>query len=256
MSTMDFDLKAAVAQANSLIADILETSKTLILDVKASHYWTTYCLNSFAQVRNIIENLGKLIEITRPQWEKSASDLFDEPKGIKLWMTATGLLRALPPVRAKLTEQLSLRRRQRIMGQTIEESEEVSQEMIEEDLAVFRTEHASLRDALVSLDRAVESVPDALAPTPEQVNKALLEAARKKAISQAQEGGGEASMDGEVESTVAVGKAPLESTSQAGDGVESSPFASSGSQAESSTPAARDGDSGDAVANPDEMSPV
>lgn len=253
---MDFDLKVAVAQANSLIADILETSNTLILDVKASHYWTTYCLSTFTQVRNIIENLYKLIEIARPQWEESTSGLFDEPKGIKLWMTATSLLRALPPVRAKLTEQLSLRRRQRIMGQSFEESEEVSQEMIEEDLVAFHTEHASLQDALLRLDHAVDSVPDALAPTPEQVNKALREAAQRKAISQEQGSSGGASLDGEVESPVAVSKAPLESTQLPGDEVESSTFPNSGSQAESSASAARDGDSDDAVANPDEMSPV
>ena len=142
------------------------------------------------------------------------------------------------------------------MGQDFEESEEVSQEMIEEDAAAFQAEHANLTEALARLAQVVEVVPDALAPTPEQVNKALREVAQKKAVSQAQESSGKVSLDGEVEPPVAVGKELHESTHSAADEVESTSFASSGSQAESSTPAARDGESDDAVANLDEMSPV
>jgi hypothetical protein len=160
------DLKTILAQACALMQEILELSKKLVLEVRAEHYWTTYSLDSLEQLKSITHNLAKRLETTESQWGEPKA-LFGGEEGQKLWRSAVGLLRALPPVRAKYTEQLSRRRRQRIMGQEIEEVEELDPEVLQEEEKKFRQDQDELRKSIEAMTIMLEKLPDGLAPVEE-----------------------------------------------------------------------------------------
>jgi hypothetical protein len=171
MSPAEVDLKTLIEQSRSLVSDILDTSHKLVIEVEAAHYWTTYSLDVYAQLSNITANLLKLLELTQPHWGEGEQALAS-PEGEKLWKTAVGLWRALPPVRNKLTEQLSRRRRQRIMGQEIEEAEELDPETVQEELARFHSSRKELRATLDKLTMVIDLLPEGLAPLPAQEEEA------------------------------------------------------------------------------------
>jgi hypothetical protein len=166
MNPAEVDLKTLVTQSRSLINDILDTSHKLVVEVEAAHYWTTYSLDIYSQLSNITANLLRLLELTQPRWE-DGEEALTSPEGQKLWRTAVGLWRALPPVRNKFAEQLSRRRRQRIMGQEIEEVEELDPEAVEEEQARFRGHRGDLQAAMDRLGLVLELLPDGLAPPAE-----------------------------------------------------------------------------------------
>ena len=92
------DLKTILAQACALMQEALELSNKLVMEVEAEHYWTTYSLDSLSQLKSITHNLAKRLETTEPLWGDPKA-LFAAEEGQKLWRSAVGLLRALPPVR-------------------------------------------------------------------------------------------------------------------------------------------------------------
>lgn len=160
------DLKTILAQACALMQEILELGNKLVIEVEAEHYWTTYSLDSLAQLKSITHNMAKRLEATEPQWGEPKA-LFAAEEGQKLWRSAVGLLRALPPVRAKYAEQLSRRRRQRIMGQEMEEVEELDPAVLKEEETRFLKDQDELRKSIEALSIMLDNLPDGLAPVEE-----------------------------------------------------------------------------------------
>lgn len=157
------DLKMIVQQDRSLVLEVLELGNTLVFDVKAEHRWTTHALETYGQLSRIFDNLVKLMGLTEGDWDKGA-ELFTSAAGNKLWTTAVALWRALPPIRAKYTEILARRRRQRIMGAEIEEVEGINPDEVKlqhERLAALSN---SLRDTLKDLQQWIDKLPAGLVP--------------------------------------------------------------------------------------------
>lgn len=157
------DLKMILAQDCALMQEILELSNRLVMEVEAEHYWTTYSLDSLGQLKGITRNMAARLKLTEPQWGEPKA-LFASEDGQKLWRTAVGLLRALPPVRAKFNEQISRRRRQRIMGQEIEEVEELDPEVLQEEETRLKQYYDELGKSIEALNIMLEKLPDNLAP--------------------------------------------------------------------------------------------
>ncbi|MBN2081890.1 hypothetical protein JW859_06730 [bacterium] len=172
MATAQNDLYKVLAQGNSLMDEVLDLSHKLVVDVKAEHYWTVYSLETLAQLKNITRNLARMLEDTKDAWGKPAEFLLT-PDGIKLWRTAVGLQRALPKVRAKYIEQLARRRRQRIMGQDIEDVEELDPEVLAEEEKKYRHDLAELRKAIEALRILMERLPDGMVADTEAMARIL-----------------------------------------------------------------------------------
>lgn len=189
MAKAEIDLAQLLEQDLSLINEILELSSKLVLEVKAEHYWTTFSLETQSQLKNIIRNLAKLLEVTEPDWGKGEK-LFEEDNAMKLWRSAAGLLRALPKVRTRYVEQLARRRRQRIMGHEMEDLDELDPEVLADEEKKFRQDQGELRKAVDALRILAERIPEGLAPTKEQVEQAM--AGKPSAAGAAEEESGEA----------------------------------------------------------------
>lgn len=168
MAEAENDLKFYLGKACELTREILTESEKLVLDVKAENYWSVYSMDTFRQLAQIQSNIrSQLNELGDKLNEGSA--VFDEPLGIKLWKSTLGLFRALQPVRAKFVEQLSRRRRMRIMGQELEDLDEITPEIAEENRKLFAEKHKQAAADLEEFEQAVAALPDGLAPEPEQV---------------------------------------------------------------------------------------
>ena len=143
--------------------EILETSRKLVLEVEAARYWTTHSLEIFNQLRNIGTNLHRLLDVCAPHWSQGKL-IFNRAEGMKLWNTSYGMWRALPPIRNKLTEQLARRRRERIMGQKVEEVEEHDSAEIKEELAKYKSNLEEIHRLYADLLPKMEALPTGLAP--------------------------------------------------------------------------------------------
>jgi len=222
MTAAQLDLARLMEQCLALIDEILDLSSKLVLEVKAEHYWTTFSLETQSQLKNITRNLAKMLDLTKPNWSKG-EELFATEEGMKLWRTASGLLRALPKVRSRYVEQLARRRRQRIMGQELEDLEELDPEVLAREEEQFRTDQGELRRATEALQIMMEGLPEELAPNEDQLAEAL---GRRKPAAP--------SKDQQPESE------PAAEQAQAGNGDQASPAAAEAPPA----------------AEPDDFSPV
>jgi len=174
MAEAGVDLKSVLEQDRLLIDELLAVSHKLVIEVKAAYYWTKFSLETYNQLQNIGNNLEHLLKVCRPHFA-AGSKLFQQEEGLKLWKTAFGLLRALPTIRNKFTEQLARRRRQRIMGEEFEESAEVDPELIQSEFKRFEEEHAALSRQYAALASLIEQIPAGLVP-PEEPTAAEAEA--------------------------------------------------------------------------------
>jgi hypothetical protein len=127
-------LRALLEQSCQMAEELTSDALKLVADVQAIHYWMTYSLETFRQLNNIGCNLRKLLHDTEEQLG-SLDALLADPAGAKLARTIYGLWRALPGLSGKYTEQLSRRRRQRIMGIEPEDVGQVPPEQIDAELA-------------------------------------------------------------------------------------------------------------------------
>lgn len=169
MAAAQLDLAQLMEQCFSLIDEILDLSRKLVLEVKAEHYWTTFSLDTQSQLMNISRNLAKMLNLTRENWDKG-EQMFETEEGMKLWRTAAGLLRALPKVRSRYVEQLARRRRQRIMGQELEDIEELDPETLAKEEEQFRRDQGELRKLREALVIMIERLPEGLTPSQEQLD--------------------------------------------------------------------------------------
>lgn len=163
MGPIGIDLKSLLEQDRQLALDVLETSSKLVLELQASHYWTTQSLEVFASLRNIGANVAHLLQAAQPFWGEGQA-IFIRPEGLKLWNTALGLWQALPPVRNKISEQLARRRRERIMGQSIVEPADLDPAQVQADNDRYQAMLTELTAFYTQLQAAVDAVPGGLIP--------------------------------------------------------------------------------------------
>ncbi len=163
MGPIGIDLKNLLEQDRQLALDVLETSRKLVLELQAAHYWTTQSLDVFGSLRNIGANLKRLLEALTPHLG-SGEAIFQRQEGMKLWNTALGLWQALPPTRNRLSEHLARRRRERIMGQSIIELEELDPAQVQADTDRYQVALAELVAYYTELEPLIAAVPAGLIP--------------------------------------------------------------------------------------------
>jgi hypothetical protein len=168
MAQVEMDLRTLLDQDRQLALEVLEASRKLVLDLEAPHLWTVQCLETFALLGSIGNNLKRLIEACAPYWPEGHR-VFAHDEGRRLWKSAQGLWRALPPELARLNDQLARRRRQRIMGDKFDEPAELTAEQIAEDLGRFKNMHAGITKQFEALAALVAIVPPGLSPTAEDL---------------------------------------------------------------------------------------
>jgi hypothetical protein len=134
----ELDLKTLLEHNFKMILNTLETTRKLVLDVQASHYWTRHALDVFTQLKNIGNNIDKML-LTCTEKLARGNQAFRDPEVMKLWKTVVGLYRAMPPVQKKFTDQLARRRRERIMGEEIIQPEDIAPETLAADQLQFTT---------------------------------------------------------------------------------------------------------------------
>jgi hypothetical protein len=157
------DLRGLLEQDRQAVLEVLELARKLVLEVRASHYWSEHTVEYFKQLEHIGGNITRLLEALEPNWEEGKR-IFNRPEAAKLWKTSAGLIGALGPIRAKYIEILDRRRRQRIMGQDYDELPEVTSEQIDEGLDEVRRRHAALIVTFESLLPLINTVPSGISP--------------------------------------------------------------------------------------------
>lgn len=168
MGAVELDLRTLLEQGRAMVLELLELSRKLILELGTAHHWTMRSLDVFGQLANICSNLDKLISANAGRFD-DPKHLFAEESGLKLWKTAVGFWRALPPERTRLNEQLARRRRQRIMGENVEDAGEFSKEIFEEAIARYREAHSRLEQQYRDLGAQIARIPAGIAPTAEEL---------------------------------------------------------------------------------------
>ena len=131
------ELRSLLEQSCQMADELMGNAVKLVVDVQAVHYWTTHALETGRQLKNIGTNLRSLLTACEPLISEPAK-LHEDETGKKFMRTVFGLWRALPGLNSKYTEQLSRRRRQRIMGVEPEDVGEVPEEQIEQEAAELR----------------------------------------------------------------------------------------------------------------------
>ena len=103
MATGDVDLKTLLEHDFKMVQAIAGTSKLLVNELDASHYWVTQSISLFQRLGNICKNVGTLLDACEPYWADKAT-AFTKPEAVKLWKTAAGLWSALPGEQKRFEE--------------------------------------------------------------------------------------------------------------------------------------------------------
>lgn len=158
------DLRAYLEQGRVQAHELLDTMAKLVLEVKASHYWTVHGLETLSSLSSIGANIEKLLGSCQQYWHEG-SEIFSREEALKLYKSAAGLYRAIPAVALKFNDQLDKRRKQRIMGQSYDESAEITPEEMQEALTAFTLRVGEVKSQFGALAGLVSTVPEGLAPT-------------------------------------------------------------------------------------------
>lgn len=158
------DLRGYLEQGRAQAQELLDTMSKLVLEVKASHYWTVHGLEALSSLSSIGGNIEKLLGACQPHWHEG-SEIFSREEALKLFKSAAGLYRAIPPVTLKFNDQLDKRRKQRIMGQTYDESAEITPEEMHEALTAFTLRVGEVKGQYGALAGLISAVPEGLIPT-------------------------------------------------------------------------------------------
>jgi hypothetical protein len=172
MAQGETGLRGLLELDRQIVLDILDTAYKLIVDVGAHYYWTHHALEICGKLVNIGHNLSKLLDMSGTHWsEGKHAFAYEEP--LKLWNTSIGLFRALGPEKAKFVEQLAKRRRQRISGQNIEETDMTDPDVVAADKERFKESYAMLIAQYAALSERIKEVPSGLIPPGEDELPAL-----------------------------------------------------------------------------------
>lgn len=159
----ELDLKTLLEHNYKMILNTIETSRKLVLEVQASHYWTSHSLEVFKSLKNIGANIDRMM-LTSIEKLAQGPQAFRDPEVMKLWKTVVGLYRALPPVQRKFTDQLARRRRERIMGEEIIQPEDIAPETIAADQLQFTTASEDLTQQFADRLALVDDLAEGLIP--------------------------------------------------------------------------------------------
>jgi len=168
MDNLQLDLKTLLEHDLKMAQNLVEASRSLVLDVQASHYWTAHSLETFALLTRITGNTNSLLDALGPYWGEG-NRIFKRPEAVKLWKTAAGLWSALPPEQKKFNDHLARRRRERIMGEEITQPDDIEPETLRRDEEKFALESASLNNKLNKLVARLNEVPEGIAPSDENL---------------------------------------------------------------------------------------
>ena len=178
------DLRGYLEQGRAQVIELVDTMSKLVLEVKASHYWTVHGLETISSLQSIGANIEKLLAACEPSWHEAGA-IFSREEALKLFKSAGGLYRAIPPVTAKFLDQLDKRRKQRIMGQTFDESAEITPEEMQEALTAFTLRIGEAKHMFSALGDRIAAIPEGLVPS-----QAALSQVAANAAAQAQSSGG------------------------------------------------------------------
>jgi len=166
MATGGIDLKTLLEHDLRMAQSILDTSRKLVLELDAAHYWTTTSIDTFKSLNNICSNVSAMLDACQPEWAGGPKKT-GKPEELKLWKTAAGLHHALPAEQKRFNEQVTRRRRQRIMGDNTPEDIELADEIIARDNQSYNELAAELEKNLGGLIERIETLPAGLAPPAE-----------------------------------------------------------------------------------------
>lgn len=183
MASGEVDLKILLEHDFKMIQSITGASRLLINELEASHYWVKQSISLFNRLKNISANVAKLLDTCEPYWANKAT-AFTNPDAAKLWKTAAGLWSALPGEQKKFDEYVARRRRERIMGQHVEEDPELDEELLIADKAAYDQLLEEIETTLTEILGQIAALPDGLVPVaraPEQPAQAKSAAANEEA---------------------------------------------------------------------------
>lgn len=163
MTDSSLEIRNLLLQDRQIVAELLDNSAQLVLELETTHHWIHLTLENYKMLNSIGNNLSNMLDECRDHWGEGKK-IFNREPAIKLFRTAVGLYRALPPITAKYVEQLSKRRRQRIMGEELLEIEGLDPVMVANDKASVKRQYMELSELYSSLERRINEIPEGLIP--------------------------------------------------------------------------------------------
>jgi hypothetical protein len=163
MSDSSLEIRNLLQQDRQIVAELLDNSAQLVLELETTHHWIHQTLENYKMLRSIGNNLSSMLDECRDHWGEGKK-IFNREPAMKLFRTAVGLYRALPPITAKYVEQLSKRRRQRIMGEDLLEIEGLDPVMVANDKASVKRQFTELSELYSSLEKRISEIPEGLVP--------------------------------------------------------------------------------------------
>ena len=167
MVDSSLEIRNLLQQDRLIVAELLDNSAQLVLELDTTHHWIHQTLENYKMLRNIGNNLSAMLDECREHWGEGKK-IFNREPALKLFRTALGLYRALPPITAKYTEQLSRRRRQRIMGDELVEVEGLDPVMVANDKASVKRQYTELLELFNALEGRIAEIPEGLVPLLQQ----------------------------------------------------------------------------------------
>ena len=164
MSDPSLEIRNLLQQDRLIVLELLDASNRLIFELETTHYWIHQTNENYKMLANIGANLEKMLGECSGHWGEGKK-IFQREAAMKLFRTALGLYRALPPINAKYAEQLSRRRRQRIMGEELVDMEGLDPVVVENDKAEAQRRQLALRETFRRLEDLINEIPGGLVPT-------------------------------------------------------------------------------------------
>ncbi|MCB1217123.1 hypothetical protein KDL44_07005 [bacterium] len=163
MPDPSLEIRNLLQQDRLIVLELLDSSNRLIFELETTHHWIHLTLENYKMLANIGQNLSRMLEECSGNWGEGKK-IFQREPAMKLFKTALGLYRALPPINAKYAEQLSRRRRQRIMGEELVDMEGLDPVVVENDKQQAGREFARLREMFSSMEARIAEIPEGLMP--------------------------------------------------------------------------------------------
>lgn len=174
MATGEVDLKTLLEHDYKMVQAIAGTSRLLITELDASHYWLTQSVSLFKRLIKISANVATLLDTCEEHWSNKAT-AFSKPEVVKLWKTAAGLWSALPGEQKKFDDYVARKRRERIMGQVEEEAHELDEEEVASDKATYKLALEEIETTCAGMLERIADLPEALLPTAKTGDKPAIE---------------------------------------------------------------------------------
>ncbi len=163
MSDSSLEIRNLLQQDRLIVLELLDSSNRLVNELDTTHHWITQTLENYKMLANIGANLSSMLAECSEHWGEGKK-VFQREAAMKLFRTAVGLYRALPPINAKYSEQLSKRRRQRIMGGELVDVEGLDPVMIANLKANVANQYRELHELYSTMEISIRQIPEGLVP--------------------------------------------------------------------------------------------